>query len=197
MFNRIHPLALALALSSGLLLAACGGTDVADSSAGVADTTAGTNTEATPARPSNTQPMPTAPVDLSAFDKLTDSQLRSGHALAVEEGRFLEPATNNAVTYQLAMRHRFGREGTQQQLIEFTTDLLIRAELAIKKGDAAERTRFIQLLDAIDPTHPSLPRLKAMHLGQDAWGEPVAQAPTTPEALSQGLTEDPAEVIQP
>lgn len=170
---RTHTLALALA--AGTLLSACGGTGTTEAVA-LQDTGATSTTETSPTKLSNTQPMPTTPVDLSAFDRLTDDQLRSGHALAAKEGRFLDPAVNNVVTYQLAMRHRFGPEAIQEQLTEFTTELLIRAELAIKRGDAGERTRFIQLLEAIDPSLPSLPRLKAMKLGQDAWGDTVAQA---------------------
>ena len=194
---------LLLALAGALALTGCGNATPAPESAPVEALKAAKQTEAavveeSPAKATPAQPMPTTPFDLSAFDKLTDEQLHSGYRLAIEERRIMDPGYNNVVAYQLAMRHRFGESIYQGLLNDVAPEVMLRAERAIEQGNEADRVRFIQMLEAINPALPSIPRLKAMPAGSSVWGpnEGTAQdsqalPPATGEPAPADAMDDP------
>lgn len=161
-----------LALTAGLLLAGCyqpSPTDVGTSAAN-SPAPSTIESEPAPARGSD-EPMPTTPFNLSAFNDLTDEQLKAGYQLSLQENRFMAPGYNNTVAYLLAMRHRIGDPSYHTMLVGAAPEVMIQAERAIERGDQGERARLISMLEAINPDLPSLDRLKSMPDGANVWGE--------------------------
>jgi periplasmic protein TonB len=80
---------------------------------------------------------------------------------ALSANRMLSPAGDNAVEHYLAARTEASEQvRAQAALAELQPYVLIAAEQAIARGDAAEATRLQGLIERIDAQAPALPRLR-------------------------------------
>lgn len=100
-----------------------------------------------------------------AYDSLWDKAGR-----AVQEGRTVAPAGNNAVEFYLQIRQGYPELLSQQSkptqaqtalldtLNRLGPDVSLGIDQAVSKGDLAEASRLLRMLAAIDAQYPSLPR---------------------------------------
>ena len=100
-----------------------------------------------------------------AYDSLWDKAGR-----AVQEGRTVAPAGNNAVEFYLQIRQGYPdllaqqSKPTQAQTALLDTlnrlgpDVSLGIDQAVSRGDLAEASRLLRMLAAIDAQYPSLPR---------------------------------------
>ena len=80
---------------------------------------------------------------------------------ALADNRMLSPAGDNAVEHYLAARAEASEQvRAQAALAELQPYVLIAAEQAIARGDAAEAARLQGLIERIDAQAPALPRLR-------------------------------------
>ncbi len=80
---------------------------------------------------------------------------------ALQQQRLVAPGGDNAVEFYLAARERSpGDAAIQAALIELQPYVLIATEQALDRGDAAEATRLLGLMQSTDPRAPSLARLR-------------------------------------
>lgn len=128
------------------------------------------------ARKAKPAALPGTPVDLTGLEGRSVQELEKLHRQAIADGRLAAPALDNAVYYELALRERGDRQAFQRLLDEFAPSLVLEAEAAIVRGDEAETARYIALLQAVDPNHPALPRLRA---GNVPAGIPSRPSPET------------------
>ena len=100
-----------------------------------------------------------------AYDSLWDKAGR-----AVQEGRTVAPAGNNAVEFYLQIRQGYPELLSQQSkptqaqtalldtLNRLGPDVSLGIDQAVSRGDLAEASRLLRMLAAIDAQYPSLPR---------------------------------------
>lgn len=80
---------------------------------------------------------------------------------ALADNRMLSPAGDNAVEHYIAARTEASEQvRAQAALAELQPYVLIAAEQAIARGDAAEAARLQGLIERIDAQAPALPRLR-------------------------------------
>ena len=118
----------------------------------------------------NTKPLPTKPVDLAGLEDVSVDDLVKRHREAISDGRLEAPAGNNAIEYELALRHRLESEapgGYQRMLDDMGPRLVLLAEHAVARGEMGERDRLVDLLEAIDPSLPAIGRLRQAKTAQD------------------------------
>lgn len=167
---------LAAALAAATMLAACG-------SDAPAPPTAGT----VPAAP--------AAIATASSDAL---RTRAGEAMAAR--RFFAPAGDNAAELLLELRERGRSEGGDAAaLAELQPYLVIAAEQAVERRDAAEAQRLVDLLARIDADAPAIPRLRtAVQEARTAVVVAVraAEAGSSTPDVAQGLAE-PARATPP
>lgn len=98
-------------------------------------------------------------VSPDSIDDAGTPYARAARALA--EQRMMSPAGDNAIEHYLAAREN-AAEATRAQtaLAELQPYVLIAAEQAIARSDAAEAVRLRGLIERIDARAPALPRLR-------------------------------------
>lgn len=104
---------------------------------------------------------------LISFESETYDRLWDLADLAVQEGRVLAPAGNNAVEYYLQIRQglvpttprqELGKNAVEAALVDLTPLLTLAIDEAIETRQLQEASRLIRMLAAIDSQHPSLAR---------------------------------------
>lgn len=143
--------ALTLAISAGVLLAAC---------------SKKAEPVATPGAAAN------APAATATGTVSTDAELRTKAQTAEREQRLYAPAGDNAIEYYLALRERQPSDtlvnNALQDLFPYamiaTEQNLQKAATAtdpnVQKADRVEAARIFALLERVDKNAPSLPRLR-------------------------------------
>lgn len=157
-------------LAVGLLLAACGKEQPAQTAATVTPTT--------------TAPAATPATAVSAkVTAMTADQLREAASKAYAENRLYAPAEDNAVEYYLALRDK--SPGDVAAVSSALGDLLpmtvIAIEQSVNRDDFSEANRLAALLEKADGQHPALARLKASIAAQQATAAQRAQQLTAEE----------------
>jgi protein TonB len=151
-------------LAVGVLLAACGKEQPAETAA--------------TATPTTTAPAATPATAVSAkVTAMTADQLREAASKAYAENRLYAPAEDNAVEYYLALRDK--SPGDVAAVSSALGDLLpmtvIAIEQSVNRDDFSEANRLAALLEKADGKHPALARLKASIAAQQATAAQRAQ----------------------
>ncbi|HJW47081.1 MAG TPA: TonB family protein [Lysobacter sp.] len=157
-------------LAVGVLLAACGKEQPAETAATVTPTT--------------TAPAATPATAVSAkVTAMTADQLREAASKAYADNRLYAPAEDNAVEYYLALRDK--SPGDVAAVSSALGDLLpmtvIAIEQSVNRDDFSEANRLAALLEKADGQHPALARLKASIAAQQATAAQRAQQLTAEE----------------
>jgi protein TonB len=119
---------------------------------------------ASPSAGTATSPTPSAPpaAAASAVDALAVETLEANAQQAVADNRLYAPEGNNAIEFYLAQRTRAaqGGDSAEAALIELQPYAMMAAEQAIAGDDLVEAERLVALMVRIDPSAPSLARLR-------------------------------------
>lgn len=111
-----------------------------------------------------TSPAPSAQpaAAASAVDTLALETLEANAQQAVADNRLYAPEGNNAIEFYLAQRARAvqGGDSADAALIELQPYAMMAAEQAIAGDDLGEAERLVALMVRIDPSAPSLARLR-------------------------------------
>jgi periplasmic protein TonB len=155
-------------LAVGLVLAACGKEQPAETATTATETAA---------------PAPTPATAVSAkVSALTVDQLREAASKAYAENRLYAPAEDNAVEYYLALRDKApGDAAASSALTDLLPMTVIAIEQSVNRDDFSEANRLAALLEKADAQHPALARLKASIAAQQATAAQRAQQLTAEE----------------
>ncbi len=151
-------------LAVGLLLAACGKEQPAETAA--------------TATPTTTAPAATPATAVSAkVTAMTADQLREAASKAYAENRLYAPAEDNAVEYYLALRDKSPGDAAaaSSALGDLLPMTVIAIEQSVNRDDFSEANRLAALLEKADGQHPALARLKASIAAQQATAAQRAQ----------------------
>jgi protein TonB len=132
-------------------LAACSKPEENAAPAAAAGAPQGAGATATPASP--------APANVGAMNA---AQLRDAASKALGDNRIYAPGGNNALEYYLAARDKAPNDpATASALTDLLPYVVIAAEQSIAREDFGEAQRLTDLIERVDRSAPSLPRLKA------------------------------------